>query len=660
MKKLTTLLFAFFAVHAWTQVDAWKKQLGNTTVDTTRARLMYQVGWELKYFDPEASGLYADSAYQIAIKNALTKLQIKCLQLKSKLEGVHGNFEKSLSLGEQALNLSMTHGYTELVTGCLNELGNTWSNINDFENARRYYDYAIRLAERTGNCSMLMKSLSNKALLFDEQGIFDDALQHYYKALQIGLNCGNDQEAIANIKANLGFLYAKLGKFDQAIQLNNEAHEIYQKLNNKSGIAKVISCTASINFMKGNLPNALIGYQTSLKMYEDLHDVEGMMADVNNISGVLATMGKFDESLIWMKKAISMGKQYGGAKTIASAYVNLSDIYFMMGDLSKALAYGDSGKYMSIELGSLNLVFHAYNNLYRVSEAMGNYKGAYENYRQYVTIRDSMYSTDIAKSKNELEIKYQVEAQQKQLELMEEKGRVKELQVQQKNYVIIALVSGIIAVILIVTIVIIVLVTFAKNKEAKFARKKAELEQQALRSQMNPHFIFNSLNSIQRLYVEGKTNQASEYMADFSTLMRKILDNSTKNKISLKEEIGTLKLYLEMEKLRCGELMEYQLSLDPEIDLLYTYIPPMIIQPFVENAIWHGILPKKEKGTVKIELTKTSSGLICSIEDNGVGFMAKKNSHESKGIQLTEQRLNAKVKIEPLSPGTKITFTIPS
>jgi LytS/YehU family sensor histidine kinase len=147
-------------------------------------------------------------------------------------------------------------------------------------------------------------------------------------------------------------------------------------------------------------------------------------------------------------------------------------------------------------------------------------------------------------------------------------------------------------------------------------------------------------------------------MADFSNLMRKILDNSAKNKITLKEELNTLHLYLEMEKLRCGDLLEYHFNIDENLDLSDTMIPPMVIQPFVENAIWHGILPKKEKGMVTISISSSPQGLLCVIEDNGVGFVEKNRSHEPKGIQLTEQRLNTKIKIDHLSPGTRFSFRI--
>jgi LytS/YehU family sensor histidine kinase len=188
------------------------------------------------------------------------------------------------------------------------------------------------------------------------------------------------------------------------------------------------------------------------------------------------------------------------------------------------------------------------------------------------------------------------------------------------------------------------------------------LEQKALRTQMNPHFIFNSLGAIQQMYVMGELDLASNYMADFGSLMRKILDNSGKDFISIKEELYMLQLYLELEKGRSNKLLDYKIEADERLDQLGTRIPPMIIQPFVENAIWHGLLPMKKKGQVivRLKLDNRTDLLICEIEDNGVGIQEQRErkGHESKGMKITEQRLGTKIKIENLTPGTLITLNI--
>jgi sensor histidine kinase YesM len=200
-----------------------------------------------------------------------------------------------------------------------------------------------------------------------------------------------------------------------------------------------------------------------------------------------------------------------------------------------------------------------------------------------------------------------------------------------------------------------------KRLSAEFLKNRTDLEHKALRAQMNPHFLFNSLNSIQRMFVEGNTDAANEVMADFSSLLRRILNNSGKSRISLKEELDTLRLYLDIERIRCDNCFDYDIVLDESVDKLNMQVPPLVIQPFAENAIWHGVLPKKSEGHIRIHLSKVLSGdfITCVVLDNGVG-MDKNMSSESKGISITEQRLGTKVIFEdPDDGGTRVILQIP-
>jgi ligand-binding sensor domain-containing protein/anti-sigma regulatory factor (Ser/Thr protein kinase) len=179
-----------------------------------------------------------------------------------------------------------------------------------------------------------------------------------------------------------------------------------------------------------------------------------------------------------------------------------------------------------------------------------------------------------------------------------------------------------------------------------YENKMLHLEMQNLRSQMNPHFLFNSLNSINSFIVENKTHLASDYLTKFSRLMRLILENSKNESITLEKEIETLRLYLLMESIRFDKKFDYTIYVEPGIDEQIIKVPPMIVQPYAENAIWHGLLHKKEKGKVTIGIKKTNDALRIIIEDNGIGRgkaaeMKSKNSTSSKsyGMQITEQRI---------------------
>jgi len=207
-------------------------------------------------------------------------------------------------------------------------------------------------------------------------------------------------------------------------------------------------------------------------------------------------------------------------------------------------------------------------------------------------------------------------------------------------------------------------------------------EQKALRSQMNPHFIFNSLNSIRRYILENDNDAADSYLTSFASLMRLVLENSKQNFIELNTEIETLKRYLELEKMRFDDTFTFKITISPDINMLEVKIPPMLIQPYLENAIWHGLAPKKTNGILKLNFELShNSELICWIEDNGIGreksaeISKKRLNHNSTGLKNIEERINlintltnSKILIEIIdlfdnetkeSQGTKIKLVFP-
>jgi len=220
--------------------------------------------------------------------------------------------------------------------------------------------------------------------------------------------------------------------------------------------------------------------------------------------------------------------------------------------------------------------------------------------------------------------------------------------------------------------------------KSEYERKLANVEMSALLAQMNPHFLFNSLNSIDSYIIRNESKKASEYLNNFARLMRLILQNSRSNYISLKDELEALELYIQMESLRFKNKFHYSIAVEGGLDTSSIVIPPMLIQPYVENAIWHGLMHKTNgvQGLVKINILKKEDDLLCLIEDNGIGRkMAaelkahKQSNHKrSMGMQITQDRIeiinklynmNASINIYDLNDeqgnakGTKVELTIP-
>jgi LytS/YehU family sensor histidine kinase len=209
-----------------------------------------------------------------------------------------------------------------------------------------------------------------------------------------------------------------------------------------------------------------------------------------------------------------------------------------------------------------------------------------------------------------------------------------------------------------------------ERRKTEFNRQLSETRMQALRAQMNPHFIFNSLNSIQECVVTGKNDEAVSYLSKFSRLVRMILQNSSKEEITLSAEIDSINLYLEVESLRFSKDFSYVLEVDPVLETELIRMPPMLVQPFVENALWHGLAHKEGEKSLVVRFHEWQNQLVCEVEDNGIGrnkaqLFSHKN-HQSVGMKNTSERLgllgaNASVEIIDLpgDSGTKVILRIP-
>jgi len=182
-----------------------------------------------------------------------------------------------------------------------------------------------------------------------------------------------------------------------------------------------------------------------------------------------------------------------------------------------------------------------------------------------------------------------------------------------------------------------------KRKEEEDKKKALTAELQALRAQMNPHFIFNTLASIQNYITQNNTENAVVYLSKFAKLMRATLENTKKQKITIKDEIESLELYLQLEQLRLNNKFDFKIEIDDKIDVQFDLIPAMLLQPFIENAIWHGISHLKTKGTINISLQLMNENTIkCIILDNGVGrkfTQSLQKERKSFGINITKNRL---------------------
>ena len=232
---------------------------------------------------------------------------------------------------------------------------------------------------------------------------------------------------------------------------------------------------------------------------------------------------------------------------------------------------------------------------------------------------------------------------------------------EQNKQILIAILVALVPVI--VAFSFIVFLLYRQKREAHFRQvqlrlelDKSELEKKALRAQVNPHFVFNCLNSIQQYIHKNEPDMAENYLVKFSRLIRLVLENSTYAMVQMEDDLKALELYIQLEQLRLNHSFAYNIDTE-NVDIENVYIPPLLIQPFVENAIWHGITGLRERGSINIDIFMEGEVLTCIIEDNGKPKEYKSNQgtkSKSMGLDLIRKRLDLLQNLH----GTRYDFSI--
>jgi sensor histidine kinase YesM len=295
----------------------------------------------------------------------------------------------------------------------------------------------------------------------------------------------------------------------------------------------------------------------------------------------------------------------------------------------------------------------AYKVLFSVYDQRGETDSAYFYYRAYIQTKESLTDDQTKGEFAANEYLGKIELLNQEKLISEQRLKIQNQQLKKESLIRNILIGVVLAVLILGVLTFRNILLIRRNEKLKsenirreLIHKTTEMEMQALRAQMNPHFVFNCLNSINSFIMKNESQAASDYLTQFSRLMRLVLNNSKKSWITLEDEIEMLILYLDMEKLRFKNAFRYELLCGKGVDPPSLFIPPLLLQPFVENAIWHGLMHKKENGLVTISFTIENDILHCTVIDNGIGRVEAANAgskssqiHKSMGIQITRERL---------------------
>ena len=312
--------------------------------------------------------------------------------------------------------------------------------------------------------------------------------------------------------------------------------------------------------------------------------------------------------------------------------------------MQRAKVYSDSAIVIDKEIGDLNTLYYCYQHLSEIQSLMGDNKGALESYKNYSATKDSVFNMEKDKKITQTAMQYEFDKKEAANKAeQDKKDAVASAEIKRQKLIKNSTMGGV-GIVGIFSFFL--LRSFNRRKKIAFDKTVSEVEMKALRSQMNPHFIFNSLHSINKFMMDNEKENASEYLSKFSKLMRLILENSREQGVPVEKDLSALELYLQLEKLRFQNKFDYSISVAENIDKENTLIQPMMLQPFVENSIVHGIQNKEGQGKISVSISRDGEMIKCIVEDNGIGreesmsISSTQKENKSLAMSITQERIS--------------------
>jgi len=511
-------------------------------------------------------------------------------------------------------------------------LGSNYEAINKIDSSIYYYGEAVKFCESKKDyaaLSFLFSRLASIELSF--MGRYGNAINYFKKQLAYD-KILKDSTSIFECLNNLGLSYKSANEYDQALFYFNKVTTSNSTHNSSKNNALLF--TADTYSLQKKYPIALAYYDKAIKVLTIANDSTALCTAFANKGDCLMQQNKFEESLISLKKAQQFITPYITNTHKAVLYYNFAHVYSKQKKFDKAFYF---------------------KNLENIT-------------------KDSINTESIGNAIAEMSAKYELRQKQDSLFINKQKLVLADAKANEKERNFIILLVALIAIIIFfISIYRIRQLRFKNSLQQEQAAQNAlklihqhqlsESELKAIRSQMNPHFIFNVLNSIESYIMDNEKRTASRLIQKFASLSRLILENSTKSLVSGDKEWKALMLYTELEAMRYSDAFTYTFTLEEGIQLKTLYLPPMLIQPLIENAILHGlIIDPKPDAHLSVQLNKQDNGICITVEDNGIGIKNKVDTYTGNGMKEKSMGLaSIKERIDMINkqqPGNKASFTI--
>lgn len=616
--------------------------------------------------------------------NTLTRRQLfhKYINI-AYIKGAYEQYTSSKILLEKAMNIAQELREYSLLSRSYRAKAYTYMMANEKDSAIYFTDRAIQFARRSGVKRDLAESFNQQATIYDYYGQLELALSKNLVAYQLATSV-NDYPQMATYAREIGRKQLMINNLKEADIYFQESFNFSSLVydNRQKGLAKTFQ--AEVVRQNGNPAEALRMNDVALKLLDGINDQNGrgtihnhMGLSYKDLSAYPLAVNQFNQALVYFEKSANKDR-------IAEVYLNVGMVFQKQGLHRKALSYLKKSIDVQNTFGSRNFINNSYRVMSEVYKELGENKLSLSYLEKYVEAQDNNSILQASKKIAELSELYRseqrdrliseqadsLEKQQRENELAETKLENVSLRNNFQTYIIVGF---------LIIIVLASIIGYNRYQQRIIEQKSRETEmaQTLLRTQMNPHFIFNAMSVIQSYIYDNDVKNSSKFLVSFSRLMRLILENSPKEFIPISVEMDILTKYLETQKLRFEDRFEFELECSEDLLFEKAMIPPMITQPFIENAIEHGQLHTIEGGKIHITFRKEQKMLNILIADNGVGRAAaekssKSKDHKSMALKITQQRienLNYKYKsngfltIDDLNPetstGTKVSISIP-
>ncbi len=716
--KLFILAFLSIPVEVQAQnnrIDSLKNELTlHTKKDSARVNLLNDLAFAYFSSDIPKSLEYLDESGALADAIDFKKGKARSIYIGGITEAIQSNFEKALENYNEALNIFVAIDNKTGVANCYNAIGITYKNKGELRKAISYFEKSIRLeeeideninsralinlgatyedlgefdeaisylkkalliAKKNKDEQLIAYSLNNIGTVYVAQGNYPLALEHFKESLYIDEKLG-DSLGIANHLSNIGQIYQTQKSYDKAMDYFKKSLEIHKRTNKKQGISQVLSDIGTIHKENGNYKSALDYYTDALRISRQIGAKNGDPYILINTGEVNLALKDYNLAKQFYTEAKKISLKTENKKTLCEAYIGLAKVYENQKEYSIALKNVLKANEISKEFGFLKNQKESAKILSSIYNDTGNYKKALESHQQYKILNDSLFNKENVEKIAQLEYEYKYKQALDSASIRELKltktvlTTSQDLAKTKQNYL--WAVIGI----LVISILSGSFVFHQKYKTVKIRNQNIVTEQKLLRSQMTPHFIFNSLSVLQGMILNKEEKKSVTYLSKFSKLLRIVLENSRDKIVPLIQELDAIDNYMILQNLDADPPYGYSLVVDENIDINLFLIPPMLIQPFIENAIEHAFINDQEQCEIEIHLSFKNQKLNCTIMDNGVGIdaMLQKTSTKKKSLAttITSERLNLLAKDFNMSgaifvedrkkyneQGTKVTLIIP-